>query len=75
MEESAKVLNSEQRAKEKRRVVIAEFKYSIWSFLHRCFWRVLHFTGLARPYSIFSCWSNTYTKYPDGRCGWCGVKH
>lgn len=44
-------------------------------FLRGVFWKVLHFTKLARPYQRFLCRHNLYRRFPDGRCMWCGDKH
>lgn len=67
--------SEKHRLKDIRRRKIAEIKYSVYMFLHKVFWRILHITRLARPYSIFTCFTNMYRRFPDGRCHWCGKNH
>ncbi len=67
--------NEKDRLKEVRRMKVATFKSDVRMFLFKCFWRTLHFTMLARPYSVFMCSNGWYRKFPDGRCQWCGKVH
>jgi hypothetical protein len=68
-------MTREQWIIENRRQKIAERKQAIYMFCHKVFWRTLHFTMLAGPYSRFMCWRGWYRKFPDGRCHWCGEIH
>lgn len=53
----------------------AEMKFAVYMFAHKVFWRTLHATRLARPYSVAMCRLNLYRRFPDGRCMWCGKMH
>ncbi len=63
------------RKRDLRRRKIAEAKHRAYMFGHKIFWRTLWFTRLAVPYSKTLCRLGLYSKYPDGRCHWCGTVH
>jgi hypothetical protein len=62
-----------------RRDKLRRFYGSIkhWAYMkwHGFYWKVLHLTGLTRPYSVAMCKLNWYSKFMDGRCQWCGNDH
>lgn len=67
--------NEKDRIKEMRIRKIRDIKHRIYMSWHGIYWRLLHISLLARPYSILLCKLNIYRKYPDGRCHWCGKIH
>lgn len=67
--------SEKDRQRDMRRRKIADAKQRAWTFGHKVFWRTMHLTGLARPYSKTMCRLNLYNKFPDGRCQWCGDNH
>ena len=67
--------NEDERRRDLRHRRIANFKFTIARWWHRLYWKVLHFTQLARPYSVAMCWAGLYSRFPDGRCMWCGEIH
>lgn len=53
-----------------------EFKQSVRIWWHWFYWKALHITRLARPYSVAMCRLGLYRKYSlNGRCMWCGEVH
>lgn len=50
-------------------------RYKIPMHWRRLYWWTLHFTKLARPYSVWLCKRGRYPFFSDGRCMWCGEKH
>lgn len=75
MDNQAYTITAEQRKIEKRKQRIAQVKSDAFMLWHGFYWRVLHFTKLARPYSRTMCKFNLYRTFSDGRCMWCGNKH
>lgn len=59
----------------KIRRAYGEAKHSVYMKWHAFYWRALHLTGLARPYSIMMCNLRLYRTFRDGRCQWCGIIH
>ena len=68
-------LTPEQARIDKKRRRRAEIKSKIKMALFTVWWRFLHLSGFARPYSKTLCKFNLYRKFPDGRCHWCGNIH
>lgn len=66
--------SEKDRKRDQRRQGINRVKRQVKLFFFGLFWRTLHFTRLARPYSVFMCRTRLYRKFPDGRCMWCGEK-
>jgi hypothetical protein len=60
------------RRRDQRRQKIARIKAAFFMRCHGVWWRTLHFTRLARPYSIAMCRAGLYRRFPNGRCMWCG---
>jgi len=54
---------------------VNKVKWPAYMTAHKYWWRTLHFTRLAGPYSRAMCRLNLYRKFPDGRCHWCGGVH
>ena len=52
-----------------------EMKHAAFMWWHGFYWKILHLTWLARPYSVTMCRIGLYRKSPDGRCMWCGEGH
>lgn len=67
--------NEKDRLKDMRFRKIANIKYNLYMRWHRVYWKLLHITLLARPYSKLMCKLGLYRKYADGRCNWCGKIH
>ena len=67
--------NESDRKRDLRRRKVAEVKHRIYMFGHKILWLTLHRTWLARPYSKTMCRLRLYSKFPDGRCQWCGINH
>lgn len=67
--------NAKVEKADKRQRFIVEIKCAIYMKWHSFYWKVLHLTRLARPYSKTMCFLNLYRTFPDGRCMWCGNKH
>jgi hypothetical protein len=67
--------SEEHRKKDLRRQKINDFKFNAFMVWHKVYWKFLHLSGLARPYSVLMCKLNLYRKLPDGQCMWCGVNH
>ncbi len=63
------------RKRDLRRQKIGNIKSSIKMAWHTFYWRTLHLTRLARPYSKIMCHFGLYRKFADGRCMWCGGIH
>ncbi len=63
------------RKKDIRYRKISKFKSNLKMIWLGVYWRALHVTRLARPYSKLMCRLNLYRKSLDGRCQWCGRKH
>ena len=61
--------------RDKLRHIYYAVKFKIYMEWHWLYWKVLHLTGLARPYSVMMCKLNLYQQFPDGRCHWCGNIH
>ncbi len=74
-DDRACAVTHEQYKIEKRKQRIANIKHSIYMAAFSAWWRFLHLTRLARPYSVMMCKLNLYRKYADGRCHWCGLNH
>lgn len=68
-------MTPETRRQYKRRMFIAALKHRVRMFFFSAWWRALHFTKLAWPYSRMLCRLNLYRQFPGGRCQWCGEKH
>ena len=60
------------RKKDLRQQKTANIKHSIYMWWYGFYWKVLHLTGLARPYSVAMCKLGWYRRFRDGRCMWCG---
>lgn len=76
MEDQAVTWASEShRRADMRRQKIADFKWSVYMFLHKYWWRTLYLFGVAGIYSVSMCRLNLYRKFPDDRCQWCGKVH
>lgn len=54
---------------------VRKIKFDLGMYCHGIWWRFLHRTRLARPYSRLMCRHGLYKKFMDGRCMWCGEKH
>lgn len=67
--------SEKDRRQDMRRRRILDIKRAIDSWFHGAFWKTLHFTRLARPYSVSMCRLRLYRRFPDGRCQWCSVIH
>lgn len=63
------------RKRDLRRRKIAKMKSDIGMWWHGVYWKALHLTRLAKPYSITLCRLNLYRQFPGGRCMWCGETH
>jgi len=72
---SEAAMTSEMARTEKRRRLIGKIKWAIYRKAYAIFWRTLHFTKLAWPYSRMMCRLNLYRRFPDGRCQWCANNH
>lgn len=73
--EQAYTMTKEQMKIEKRRRKIAKIKHELYMLWYAAYWRFLHFTRPAGPYSKLMCKFNLYGRFPDGRCQWCGINH
>jgi hypothetical protein len=67
--------NESARKRDQRWRRRMQLKADLFMWWHGFYWKVLHVTRLARPYSRAMCRVGLYRKYPDGRCMWCGVNH
>lgn len=75
MNNQAYTMTPKQMKIDRSRRKIAQIKSDAFMLWHALYWRVLHFTKLAWPYSKTMCKFNLYRTFPDGRCMWCGNKH
>ena len=65
---SGNIVRSEKVEKHNSRIVVRFFMNNKFINL---FWRL----SVGRFYQKTLCKLNIYTKYTNGRCQWCGVKH
>lgn len=74
-EHAATWVSNAHRKKDLRWRKRQQIKHDIYFMFFKLFWRFLHLSGLAIPYSKTMCHFGLYRKFPDGRCQWCGDIH